>query len=97
MASYPELVDMNNVSPHPGTAQNRLSHLPANFSGIWWYANYPEHYAGDARSASIEKGRQLRQIKVDALAEYIRSVKADQVVPALENEFFDRESTLRQT
>jgi creatinine amidohydrolase len=50
MASYPELVDMSNVSPHPGTALHRLSHLPANYSAIWWYADYPEHYAGDARS-----------------------------------------------
>jgi creatinine amidohydrolase len=96
MASYPELVDLDNVSPHPGTALHRLSHLPANYSGIWWYADYPEHYAGDARPASLEKGTRLRQIKVDAFAEYIQAVKADQVVPALEKEFFERESKLRQ-
>jgi len=96
MASYPELVDMSNVSPHPSTALHRLSHLPANYSGIWWYADYPEHYAGDARAASIEKGQRLRQIQVDAFAEYIKAVKADQVIPALEKEFFERESKLRQ-
>lgn len=95
MASYPELVDLSKVSPQPGTAQHRLSHLPAHFSAIWWYADYPEHYAGDARSASVEKGLRLRQIKVDALAEYIKAVKADQVVPTLEKEFFDREKKLR--
>jgi creatinine amidohydrolase len=89
-------VDTENVSPHTGTAQHRLSHLPANFSGIWWYADYPEHYAGDARTASVEKGMRLRKIKVDALAEYIQAVKADQVVPALEKEFFERERKLRQ-
>jgi hypothetical protein len=38
----------------------------------------------------------LRQIKVDDLAEYIQSIKADQVVPALEKEFFERERKLRQ-
>ena len=38
----------------------------------------------------------LRQIEVDALVEYIHAVKADQVVPALEKEFFERESKLRQ-
>jgi hypothetical protein len=32
---------------------------------------------------------------VDALAEYIQAVKADQVVPALEKEFFQREKKLR--
>lgn len=96
MASYPELVDIDKVSAEPGSALHRLGHLPANFSAIWWYADYPEHYAGDARSASVEKGRRLRQIKVDALAEYIRAVKEDKVVPALEKEFFERERKLRQ-
>ena len=95
MASYPELVDLNNVSPESGTALHRLDHLPFNMSGIWWYADYPQHYAGDARTASLEKGLHLRQIKVDALAEYIQAVKADQVVPALEKEFFEREKKLR--
>ncbi len=95
MASYPHLVDLSKVSPEPGTALHRLAHLPAHFSAIWWYADYPEHYAGDARLASLEKGLRLRQIKVDALVEYIQAVKADQVVPALEKEFFERESKLR--
>jgi creatinine amidohydrolase len=96
MASYPELVDMSNVSPEPGIALHRLEHLKANFSAIWWYSDYPHHYAGDARSASVEKGLKLRQIKVEALAEYIRAVKADQVVPALEREFFEKEKKLRE-
>jgi creatinine amidohydrolase len=95
MASYPHLVDRKNISPEPGAAQNRLSHLPNNYSGIWWYADYPEHYAGDARTASVEKGLHLRQIKVDAFAEYIKSVKEDRVVPMLEEEFFEREKQLR--
>ncbi len=95
MASYPDLVDIRKVSPEPGAALHRLSHLSHSFSAIWWYADYPRHYAGDARTASVEKGRKLRQIKVDALAEYIKAVKADQVVPALEKEFFDKEKQLR--
>lgn len=96
MASYPELVDPGKISSQPGEALKRLAHLPYNYSGIWWYADYPQHYAGDARSASIEKGLQLRQIKVDALAEYIKAVKTDQAVASLEQEFFERERNLRQ-
>jgi creatinine amidohydrolase len=95
MASYPNLVDPANISHEPSTALHRLSHLPSHFGAIWWYADYPHHYAGDARTASVEKGLHLRQIKVDALAEYIQAVKADQVVPALEHEFFEREKKLR--
>ncbi len=96
MASYPDLVDLSRVPADPGEAQQRLKHLPAHFSGVWWYANYPEHYAGDARKASYEKGLRLRQLKIDSLAEYIRAVKADQVMPALEKEFFERENKLRE-
>ncbi len=97
MASYPDLVDIRKVSPEPGAALHRLDGLPNNFSAIWWYADYPRHYAGDARTASVEKGLKLRQIKVDALAEYIHAIKSDQVVPSLESEFFEREKKLRET
>ena len=96
MASYPNLVDINKVSTERGTALHRLGHLPANFSAVWWYANYPQHYAGDARRASVEKGLKLRQIKIDALVEYIKAVKDDQVVPMLESEFFEREKNLHK-
>jgi creatinine amidohydrolase len=97
MASYPNLVDKTNISPEPGKALHRLDHLPYNYSGIWWYADYPQHYAGDARPASVEKGQRLRQIKVDAFAEYIQEVKEDKVVPTLEREFFEKELRLRNS
>ncbi len=78
------------IGTDPGEALNRLDHLPANFSGVSWYADFPEHYAGDARLASAEKGVALRRILVDAFAEYVAAVKADQMVPELEQEFFAR-------
>lgn len=90
LANHPELVKMDRVPAVPADPLNRLEVLPANFSGISWYADYPEHYAGDARSATVEKGRALRQLLVDALAEFIAAVKADRVVPDLNREFFAR-------
>jgi len=69
----------------------RASHLPPTFAGISWYSNYPDHYAGDARAASEEKGRVILQLAVDALAKYIAAVKADQVLPTLTREFFQRQ------
>jgi creatinine amidohydrolase len=95
LASFPELVHMERVPQQAANPRGRLSHLPGSYSGIWWYADYPEHYAGDARPATADKGRILRQLVVDALAEMIAAVKADQRVPALEREFFDRERQLR--
>ena len=90
LANHAELVQMEQVPALPAEPLGRLREVPGDFSGISWYSNYPEHYAGDARTASAEKGRVLRQIQVDALADFIRDVKADQVVPTLNREFFAR-------
>jgi creatinine amidohydrolase len=90
LANHPELVKMDRLPAEPAEPLNRLQNLPATFAGISWYSNYPDHYAGDARSASAEKGQALRQILVDSLAEYIAAVKADHVIPDLNKEFFAR-------
>lgn len=95
LANHSELVKMDKVLADPADPLGRLKEIPANHSGISWYADYPDHYAGDARTATVEKGRALRQIAVDALAEYIAAVKADAVVPALNREFFTRVSEVR--
>jgi creatinine amidohydrolase len=95
LANHPELVQMDRVPAAPAAPLGRLKDVPANHSGISWYADYPDHYAGDARTASIAKGEALREIAVDALVEYIAAVKADAVVPALNREFFTRVGEVR--
>jgi len=90
LANHPQLVKMDRVPDAPADPLKRMERMPPTFTGIGWYSNYPEHYAGDARPASMEKGRAMRQLLVDSLAEYIAAVKADAVVPALEEEFFRR-------
>ncbi|MCX7683515.1 MAG: creatininase family protein [Anaerolineae bacterium] len=90
LGTYPHLVKMERVPEAPGVPLKRMEHLPPTLTGIWWYSDYPEHYAGDARSASVGKGELLVRLESDYLAQYIAAVKADQVVPALEREFFAR-------
>jgi creatinine amidohydrolase len=86
----PEIVRMEKVPAKPARPLERLDHLPPTFTAVGWYANYPEHYAGDARPATREKGKKLTELAIDCLARYIAAVKADQVVPALQDEFFQR-------
>ena len=95
LANFPELVHMERVPAQPAEPLGRTAALKSNFSAIDWYANYPDHYAGDARRATAEKGRALVQLSVEALAEFIAAVKNDSAVPALESEFFERERKLR--
>jgi creatinine amidohydrolase len=90
LGTFPELVKLERVPDQPATPRGRLGHLPSNYSGIWWYGDYPDHYAGDARTASQAKGQTLVRLMTEHLAEYIAAVKADQAVPALEDEFFRR-------
>ena len=95
LANHSHLVHMDRVPETPARALNRLSHLPPTYAGIWWYGDHPDHYAGDARPATEEKGQALVAWEVDTLAEYIAAVKADEVLPALEAEFYDRERQVR--
>lgn len=92
LANHPELVHMERVVQN-GQPLERLKGLPNAYSGIWWYADFPEHYAGDARTATIEKGLQLREIQVNSLARFIQGVKEDSITPALEKEFFERKQS----
>ncbi len=95
LAHRPDLVDMKAVK---GGAKSldRMAALGQGFSGFGWYARYPEHYAGDARPATAEKGRVINDTIIEALANFIRAVKQDKVAPALAAEFFARESSIRQ-
>jgi len=91
LANCPEGVKMDKIAPAAvSKSLDRLAHLPRNYSGIWWYAKFPEHYAGDAAPSTVEKGRKLRDLQADSLAEFIANVKTDKVVPSLEDEFFTR-------
>ncbi len=92
LAFRPDLVHMEQVPQEPeGAARGRLKDLSqANiFTAIWWYADYPTHYAGDARPAAAEKGERLLQSMARNLAANLRTVKQDDTTARLQAEFYD--------
>jgi creatinine amidohydrolase len=89
LAIVPELVRLDLIKPGSGEDRLRLSGLTQAYTGIWWYASFPGHYAGEAAPASAELGKLLLQKKTAQLADMIREVKADKTVLELQNEFFD--------
>lgn len=90
MISRPDLVHLDRASSESGADLNRLD-LPASlYTGIWWYAKFPEHYAGDGSVASKELGEFDMKQWVASIAAAIRAVKSDQVTPRLQNEFFEK-------
>lgn len=58
--------------------------------GIWWYASYPNHYAGDSIGTTKELGEKVVDGRVEVIVQMIKDVKADTVTPALQAEFFER-------
>jgi len=85
----PDLVQMDRATAESGANQKRLV-LPDLYTAIWWYAGYPNHYAGEGGKATAELGRVLTEARIDALVRALKAVKADQSAPALQKEFFDR-------
>jgi creatinine amidohydrolase len=88
LVSRPDLVHLDRAGSENGADQNRLD-LPAGvYTGIWWYAKFPEHYAGDGSAATKELGEFDMKAWADSIANAIRAIKADQVSPRLQEEFF---------
>lgn len=88
-AIVPEMVHLDRAPQQSGGDQERLKQLQNVYTGIWWYARYPNHYGGDGVKANAEAGELLINAAVDQLVKLIREVKKDQAVPALQNQFFD--------
>lgn len=88
-AIVPELVHLDRAPQQSGGDQERLKQLQNVYTGIWWYARYPNHYGGDGVKANAEAGELLINATVDQLVKLIREVKKDQAVPALQKQFFD--------
>lgn len=57
-------------------------------TGIWWYADYPTHYAGDASAATAQKGEAVFAARARALAAAIRAAQQDRASQQLQDEFF---------
>jgi creatinine amidohydrolase len=90
MISRPDLVHLDRAASESGADLNRED-LPKNvYTGIWWYAKFPNHYAGDGSVATKELGEFDMKASAANLANAIRAIKADTVSPRLQQEFFEK-------
>jgi creatinine amidohydrolase len=88
MVARPDLVHQDRANEESGADQNRL-HLPAGvYTGIWWYAKFPNHYSGDGSAATKELGEYDMKAWANGVASVIRSVKADDESLKLQNQFY---------
>ena len=89
----PDLVKMDSATRESGENQKRLS-IPNVYTGIWWYASYPNHYAGEGANATKELGKAVTEFTIDALVKALKAIKQDTKTLQLQNEFFDRNKKL---
>ena len=91
LAVRPDLVHMDRVpADDEYKARGRLQALRevGVETGMWWYADHPTHYAGDARPAVAEAGNRLLDSRAEAIARAIRAIKADTESTRLQEEFY---------
>jgi len=87
MVSRPDLVHLDRAKSESGEDQAR-QHLPDSlYTGIWWYARFPNHYAGDGSVATKELGEFDTKAEISDLVTAIRAVKADAEGLRLQKEF----------
>jgi len=85
----PDLVQMPRAAGESGADEKRLA-LPDLYAAIWWYARFPNHYAGEGARGSRELGQALTEHRVATLVKALRVVKADDKTLKIQREFFDR-------
>ncbi len=88
LANRPDLVKLDMANSQSGEDQQRLESISYAYTAIWWYAKFPNHYAGDGSYGTEEMGKLILENQVDQLVEMIRSVKADQKTLELQRQFY---------
>ena len=84
----PDLVKTELSGTQSGKDQMRLAELTSQYTGIWWYAQYPNHLAGDATKSSVELGKLLVESDAGQLVQLIKKVKQSDKIETLQNQFY---------
>jgi len=88
--THPELTHMDRAKRESGADQKRQNLPEFLYTGIWWYARFPEHYSGDGSVATKELGEWNVQGWISTIVEAIRAVKADDASLRIQNEFYEK-------
>lgn len=88
--THPELTHIDRAKRESGADQKRQNLPEFLYTGIWWYARFPEHYSGDGSVATKELGEWNVQGWISTIIEAIRAVKADDTSLKIQNEFYEK-------
>ena len=87
-----DLINMNNINPEETKALHRLDKLSEAtlYTGISWYADYPNQIAGDPSNANSERGKWINERNIKRLVNAIKVVKEDSQSLELLDEFYSK-------
>jgi creatinine amidohydrolase len=86
----PDLVDQEVIKTQSGLTQGKLDKMPFGYTGIWWYADYPNHYASDVAQPNKRLGELLLESEAGQLATLIKYLKNNNTIEELQEEFNKR-------
>src|ERR1700730_565213 len=89
MVARPDLLRLDRAKDESGADQARQKLPDSLYTGIWWYARFPNHYAGDGSVASKELGEFDTKMLISDLVTAIRAVKNDSAGLNLQQQFFE--------
>ncbi len=89
LIARPDLVHQDRATQQSGADLKRQSLPDSVYTGIWWYARFPNHYAGQGEAASKELGAFDQKEWSRQIAEALKAIKADSVSLKLQNEFYE--------
>jgi creatinine amidohydrolase len=90
LIAHPELVHKDRARNESGADLGRQKLPDDLYTGIWWYARFPNHYSGDGSLATPELGQYKMKGWIDGIVRATRAVKSDQESLKLQNEFFEK-------
>ena len=90
MVSRPDLVHLDRAASESGADLKRAPLPETIYTGIWWYARFPNHYSGDGSVATKELGEWNVNNWIALTVEAIRAAKVDDQSLKLQNEFYEK-------
>lgn len=90
MISRPDLVHLDRAASESGADQHHINLPEGVYTGIWWYARFPNHYSGNGALATRELGKFQMDWWIDSVTKAIKAVKADQNSLQQQDQFYEQ-------
>ena len=86
------LINMEAINPSETIALKRLDNIKEAtlYTGILWYADYPNQIAGDPSNATAERGKWINNRNIKRLVNAIKVVKEDTESLKLLEEYYNK-------